>query len=330
MLSFTDKGIYCANGDFYIDPWQPVERAVITHGHADHARPGHRYYLCHSNSYPVLQYRLGQDNSIETLPFEKTRTINGVKVSLHPAGHIIGSAQVRVEYQGEIWVVAGDYKIHDDGLTTPFEPVPCHNFITECTFGLPVYRWPSQDTEVQKIRDWWHANQKEGKSSLLIAYSLGKAQRLLHAIGNDLGPILTHGSVANINQQFRDAGFHLPEAPKLDQSIPKADLKKALLLAPSSVIGTGWTKRFEPYSIAMASGWMMLRGTKRRRSVDRGFVISDHVDWDELNQAVKATGAETIYTTHGYTDVATHWFRQQGYEAHEVTTQFEGEADELE
>jgi len=330
LLSFTESGIYCQKGDFYIDPWRPVDRAIITHGHADHARPGHKYYLCHDDAYPILQYRLGPSNNIETLSYGKTQTINGVKVSLHPAGHIIGSAQVRVEYQGEIWVISGDYKIHDDGLTTPFEPVRCHAFITECTFGLPVYRWPSQNSEIQRVREWWQANQAEGKGSLLIAYSLGKAQRMLQAVGNDLGPVFTHGSVANINHQFRDAGFNLPQAPKLDQSTPKKDLKKALFLAPSSVIGTGWTKRFEPYSIAMASGWMMLRGTKRRRSVDRGFVISDHVDWLELNEAVKATGAETIYTTHGYTDVSARWFREQGYEAYEVTTQFEGETDEPE
>ncbi len=330
LLTFSENGIYCEPGGFYIDPWRPVKKAVITHAHSDHCRYGNNHYLCHEFAYPILQYRLGSEAKVETLAYEESKAINGVKVSFHPAGHILGSAQVRVAYQGEVWVVSGDYKIHEDGLTTPFEPVPCHAFITECTFGLPVYRWPDPTEEIRRIREWWQNNQQEGKGSLLVVYSLGKAQRLLKAIGNDLGPVFTHGSIANINQVFREVGIELPEAPKLDQSISKDQCKKGLFLAPPSAIGTGWTKRFEPYSTAMASGWMTLRGAKRRRAADRGFVISDHVDWQELNQAIRETGASTIYATHGYNDVVTRWLREQGYEAYEVSTEYGGEADELE
>jgi len=327
LLTFTEKGIYCEQGDFYIDPYRPVNRAVITHAHADHARPGSSWYLCQENAYPVLQYRLGKAAKIATVPYREVRHVNGVRVSLHPAGHIIGSAQVRVEYRGEIGVVSGDYKIHEDGVTTPFEPVRCHTFITECTFGLPVYHWPDAARTVEQIREWWQSNQSAGKGSLLLAYSLGKAQRLLHAIGQDLGPVYTHGAIANVNQVFRDAGISLPEAPKLSSYTPKEHLRQALFLAPPSVQGSGWTKRFEPYSTAMASGWMMLRGTKRRKALDRGFVMSDHVDWEGLKRAVRETGASTIYTTHGYTDVFTRWLREQGYEAHALATSFNADGE---
>ena len=328
LLTFTDKGIYCQAGYFYIDPWQPVGKAVITHGHADHARAGCGAYLCHHDSKPILNYRLGSDARLETVAYGETTTIHGVQVTLYPAGHIPGSAQVKVEYQGEIWVVSGDYKVHADALTVPYEPVKCHAFITECTFGLPVYKWPDPEAEVQRIRQWWSENQSHQKASLLIGYSVGKAQRLLKAIGNDLGPVFTHGSIANINAQLQAYGIPLPSAPKLDQHTPKQDLRQALILAPPSAIGTGWTKRFEPFSMAMASGWMSLRGTKRRKAMDRGFVLSDHVDWPEVNQAIRETEASTIYTTHGYTGILTKWLREQGYEAYEVETQYESEGEE--
>ncbi len=327
VLTFTDRGIYCPAGDFYVDPWRPVDRALITHGHADHARPGHRRYLCTDACAPVMQHRLG-NISVETVKFGETRRLGDASVSFHPAGHLPGSAQIRVEVAGEVWVASGDYKVVPDGISEPFEPVRCHSFITECTFGLPVFKWDDQSDVARDLNAWWGKNAREGKASILGAYSLGKAQRLLSMLDPEIGPILTHGAVENTNDVLRQQGYHLPDTIHVTPDLKAKDHPGALVIAPPSALGSQWGRRFGPSSTAFASGWMRLRGVRRRRAADRGFVISDHADWDGLMQAIRETNAENIYATHGYTDIFARWLNSQGYNAEVVPTEFGGEDDE--
>lgn len=325
LLSFTSNGIFCAEADVYIDPWRQVDKAIITHGHADHSRWGNKEYIAHHHSVPIMKSRLG-NISIEGIDYNETFKINGVTFSLHPAGHIPGSSQVRVEHKGEIWVVSGDYKLTDDGFSAPFEPVKCHTFITECTFGLPVFRWKDQNEVLTEINNWWKGNKEKGITSILVAYSLGKAQRLLAGIDHAIGKVYTHGAIENMNEVIRDMGLRLPPSIQITREISKEEFKGELIIAPPSAIGSPWIRKFHPYSVGIASGWMALRGTRRRRAADRGFVLSDHADWDGLNSAIKATGAEKIITTHGYTDIFTEWLRQKGYDAVIESTEFEGES----
>ncbi len=324
VLSFTDKGIYCAAGDFYIDPWRPVDRALITHGHADHARPGHARYLSTDLAAPVIRHRLG-DIDLQTISYGEILTLGHALVSFHPAGHVPGSAQIRVEVDGEVWVASGDYKLEDDGLSTPFEPVACHAFITESTFGLPVFHWAPQADVQAQINDWWRTSISEGKTPMLGAYALGKAQRLLRLLDPSIGPILTHGAVENTNAVLRAQGISLPDTTLVTPETKIADHPGALVLATPSAFGSAWARKFGAVSTGFASGWMQLRGVRRRRAADRGFVMSDHADWDGLNQAIKETGAESVYVTHGYTDIFTRWLSTQGLNAQVVPTEFEGE-----
>lgn len=330
LLEFTPKGIYCPQADVYIDPWKPVKRALITHGHADHARWGSKYYLCTHLARPVIQYRLGNDARIEGVAYGETRTVNGVKFSFHPAGHIIGSAQIRVEYQGEVWVASGDYKTERDGISTPFEPVKCNVFITESTFGLPVFRWQPQQEVMQEINDWWRANKEEGKVSVMMAYSLGKAQRILKHLDTNIGKIFTHGAVESVNKVLYSQGLRLPPAPKATVDSMRNGAEGCLVIAPPSAMNSTWVRRFKNYSTGVASGWMAMRGMRRRRAADRGFVLSDHADWDGLNEAVLATGAEKVFVTHGYTAQFAKWLNDKGIWAAEVRTEFHGELQELE
>jgi putative mRNA 3-end processing factor len=325
LLTFTDRGIYCADADVYIDPWKKVSKAIITHGHSDHARWGHGAYLAHHTSGPVLKHRLG-DVNLRLLEYEEPITINGIRFSLHPAGHIPGSAQVRVERKGEVWVASGDYKTEDDGISVPFEPVKCHTFITECTFGLPVFRWKKQEVVVNEINSWWKKNTETGLVSVLIAYSLGKAQRLIMNLDTDIGTIYTHGAVEQMNRVFRSMDIALPETQQVTKDLPKEAFRGALVVAPPSAIGSPWIRKFQPFSLGIASGWMALRGTRRRRAADRGFVLSDHADWEGLNQAIRETGAERVIATHGYTQIFVEWLKENGYEALSEQTAFEGES----
>ena len=328
LLTFEKKGIYCPQAKVYIDPWKPVPRALITHGHADHSRWGHDHYLCTDLAAPVIKYRLG-NVKLSSVKFGEVTTINGVRFSFHPAGHIIGSAQIRVEYKGEIWVVSGDYKLEDDGLALPFEAIKCHTFITESTFGLPVYKWEPQAQIFDRINAWWRQNKADGKVTLLTGYSLGKAQRILKYLDTSIGQIYTHGAVENINKVIRRQGYAIPETIKVEGLKDKKQFIGNIVISPPSALGSAWTKRFKPLSVGIASGWMALRGARRRRAVDRGFVLSDHADWEGLNDAIKATGAEQIYVTHGYTSIFKKWLLEQGYNALEVATEYEGELSEI-
>jgi putative mRNA 3-end processing factor len=328
LLQLTDRGLYCPAGDFYVDPWQGVDRAVITHAHSDHARPGSRHYLAARPGEGVLRLRMGPDADIQAVDYGEPVTLNGVRVSLHPAGHILGSAQVRVEHGGQVWVVSGDYKVEPDATCAPFEPVRCHTFVTESTFGLPLYRWPAQADVLADVHAWWRANAAAGRASLLFGYALGKAQRVLAGLDPALGPIYTHGAVEKLNDVYRAAGVRLPETRHATAMSRGTSWAGALVVAPPSAHGTPWTRKFGHASTGFLSGWMQIRGTRRRRAIDRGFVLSDHADWPGLLSAVRATEAERVWVTHGYSEVLARWLREQGLDAHAVRTRFEGERDD--
>jgi putative mRNA 3-end processing factor len=329
LLQFTDKGIYCPQADVYLDPWKPVKKALISHGHSDHAYSGHQQYLCSTIAKPVIKHRLYLADNIQSVDYGERININAVNFSFHPAGHIPGSAQIRVEYRGEVWVFSGDYKLQYDGISDPYEPQKCHVFITESTFGLPIYKWKPQHEVFDDINQWWLKNRTEGKTSVITGYTLGKAQRILTNVDQSIGKIFTHGAVDTINQVLRQQGIDLPQAPRVSDQLSKEDLKGALIICPPSAVGSPWVRRFLPYSLGVASGWMRLRGTRRRRGADRGFVLSDHVDWTDLNIAIKETGAQKVFVTHGYTELFSQWLNTTGIEAHEVKTKFEGELGEM-
>ncbi len=329
VLRPTERGLYCAAGDFFIDPWRPVGRALITHGHSDHAWPGHGAYLCTPLTAPVLRLRLG-DVAVETLAWGVPLRIGGATVSFHPAGHVPGSAQVRVEVAGEVWVVSGDYKTEADGLSEPFEPVRCHTFVSECTFGLPVFRWAPQAEVMEGINAWWRANAAAGRASILGAYALGKAQRILARLDPAIGPILAHGAVENVNEALRAAGVALPPTLRVPPGTGAPAPPRAFVLAPPSALGSPWARRFGPAAEAFASGWMRLRGVRRRRGLATGFVLSDHADWPGLNAAIAATGASRVFVTHGYTAPFRRWLEERGYETGIVETAFRGEEPEAE
>lgn len=329
LLTMTPSGLYCAAGDFYLDPWKPVHRAVLSHGHSDHAREGHRNGLMHPETAAIVRHRQCAPLHIQELAYGKEEHMNGVVVSLHPAGHIPGSSQIRVEYQGEVWVFSGDYHTHSNPVGRPFEPQRCHTFITESTFALPIYRWPDPAEEMQSIHSWWAQNRELGRCSLLIGYSLGKAQRLLSGLDPGAGPLLAHGAVYQMTEVIRELGYRLPPMACITESTPRELLRQALVLAPPSAMDSNWTKRLEPFSLAFASGWMRLRGPRRRHAADRGFVLSDHADWDGLCQAVRETGAERIGVTHGFAEVFSKWLREQGLDARPLRTFYEGESGEI-
>jgi len=326
LFKFSNKGIYCPIGGFYIDPWRPVKKALITHAHADHSRPGHQNYLAHHQSEAIMRQRLGDGIQIETIDYNRAIYVNGVKVSFHPAGHIPGSSQIRLEYRGKVSVVSGDYKLENDGLSTPFESVKCHEFITETTFGLPIYQWKPQNETFEEINQWWRQNKEGGKTSVIFAYALGKAQRILKNVDTGLGKIYTHGAVENATEALRKTGLDLPETIKITNEISKDEYAGNLVIATPASIGTSWMKKLAPYSTGIASGWMMLRGTRRRKAADRGFVLSDHADWNGLLEAVNLSEAETIYSTHGYSNVFTKYLQEQGLNAISLDTQFQGES----
>ena len=328
LLRATDRGLYCEAGDFHIDPWLPVDRAVITHAHGDHARWGCRSYLGSVEGSRVLRTRLGPDAAIQSVDFGEVVHINGVRITLHPAGHILGSSQIRVEHQGEVWVVSGDYKTEPDPTCTPFEPVSCHTFITESTFGLPIYRWSPQSEVFDEIAAWWASNRDNGRASVLYAYALGKAQRLLAGLLHaNIGPIYTHGAVERLNADYRAAGIALPATTYAGSAPRSHDWSGSLIIAPPSAAGSTWLRRFGNLSAGFASGWMRIRGARRRRSVDRGFVLSDHVDWPSLLAAIAATGAERVLVTHGYRAPVVRWLEEHGISAEAVASKWEGEPE---
>ncbi len=320
MLTLTPEGIHCPEGGFHIDPRRPVRRAVVTHAHSDHARPGSSAYLCAGPGEGVLRERVGGDAAaIETLPYGRARKIGGVTVSFHPSGHLLGAAQVRIERGGRVCVVTGDYKRQADPTCAAFEPVACHSFFTECTFGLPVYRWPDPVAEGERMNHWWRANREAGRTSVVFAYALGKAQRVLSLLDPLIGPIGVHGSVARFSPHYRRAGAPLPFHRKISGENRGDFGGGGIIIAPGSTEGSPWLRKFGEVSTAFASGWMRLRGHRRRRAVDRGFVLSDHIDWPDLLRTIDETGAEFIGAMHGATGPLVRYLRENGLRAEEVT-----------
>jgi putative mRNA 3-end processing factor len=326
LISLSAAGLFCPPGGFHIDPWEPVARAVVTHAHADHARWGCEKYLGADPGRHLLRTRLGETADITTVPHGAPVELNGVRVSFHPAGHVLGSAQVRVEHKGEVWVVTGDYKLDPDPTCLPFEPVRCHTFITESTFGLPIYRWDHPDVLFADVSAWWRANRAAGKCSIVYAYSLGKAQRVMAGVEPDIGPIYTHGAVEKVTRAYRASGVELPPTiPASEVAAARGKPKPwpgSLVIAPPSAAGSPWARKFEPASEAVASGWARVRGARRRKAVDRGFVLSDHADWPGLLGAVRESGAARVLATHGFASVLARHLREQGLDAGVIATRF--------
>src|SRR6185437_5012973 len=346
LIEFTDKGLYCAQGRFYIDPWRPVDKAVITHAHSDHARVGSGSYLCHRLTVPLLDLRLGpglaggaasspefaglgsgSGGLYQGVEWGEAVYLNGVRVSLHPAGHVIGSSQVRVEYQGEVWVVSGDYKTEDDGISGAFEPLRCHVFVTESTFGLPIYHWDPQPVLFDYLQSWVADNRARDRTSVLIAYSLGKAQRVLLGLEPTGVEVYVHGAIWNVHQTLLAAGVALPPVQRVLPDMPKEWFRGKAVIAPPSAEGSSWMRRFPTYAVGICSGWMQVRGNVRRRNADAGFAMSDHADWKGLLSAIEATGAEKVFVTHGFQAALSRYLNEKGIEAAEVRTEY-GEDEE--
>ncbi len=330
LIVLRPEGLYCPAGDLFIDPWRPVERAVITHAHADHARRGHARYLATRAGENVLRARLG-DITLETLDYGERLRIGEATVSLHPAGHVLGSAQVRIEHRGQVWVASGDYKIAPDATCAAFEPVRAHVFVTESTFGLPVYRWPAPEAVFAEINAWWRTNAEAGRASVIACYAFGKAQRILAGVDASIGPIVVHGAVATLDRAYAASGVALP-ATHLATEIERGALGHALVIAPPAATSATWIRRFTtragPPEIAFASGWMRLRGARRRGGYDRGFVLSDHADWPGLLSAIEATGAERVIVTHGYEAPLRRYLEERGLQSGRFETQFGGSEEE--
>jgi putative mRNA 3-end processing factor len=303
-----------------------VSRAIITHAHADHARGGSDRYLCAAAGKTVLRERIGGGSPIDVLRPGESLSINGVKVSLHPAGHVLGSAQVRLEHRGVTWVVTGDYKLQADPTCAPFEPVRCDVLVTESTFGLPVYRWPDPATVAAEIDAWWRANRDAGRTSVILAYSLGKAQRIAALVDPAIGPIVAHGAVMRMVEAYRASGVRLPPIDRVPPRARRVGDGRALVIAPPSVMGGSWLNLFGESAVASASGWMLVRGVRRRRGLDRGFVVSDHADFPGLMAAIGASDASRVLVTHGFAEPLARLLRERGLDAGVLPTRFVGEA----
>lgn len=333
MLIESAEGLYCPDGDFHIDPWAPVPRALITHAHGDHARLGSAAYLCADRCAPLLKRRFGPDAVIESAPYGRRLTLGSTRVSFHPAGHVLGSAQIRIEGAQGVWVVSGDYKRAADPTCDAFEPVACDTFITESTFALPIYRWDPADTVIGDMLAWWDANREKQLTSIVFCYTIGKAQRLLAELARVTDrPVLVHGMLVPMIDVYRSAGITMLETQTLIDRPRGTSLAGELVLAPPSARGTPWMRRLGELSDALTSGLMRVRGVRRQRAYDRGFVISDHADWPALLDTIAATGASRIIATHGHAEPLSRFLREQGIESGVMRTawQDEGGADDYE
>ena len=328
MLTETASGLYCADGDFHVDPWGPVPRALITHAHGDHARAGSQRYLCTDACAPLLARRFGPGVVVDSVPYGRSLTLGATRVSFHPAGHVLGSAQIRIEVAGQVWVISGDYKRAPDPTCAPFEPVRGDVFVTEATFALPIYRWPEPEVVAREVMAWWERNRQAQVASLLFCYAMGKAQRLLAELGRLTDrPVLVHGAVAEMSDLYRQQGVSLLATTRVAEMPARRSYAGELVLAPLSAGGTPWVRRFGEREIALASGWMRVRGTRRRKGYDRGFVLSDHADWPALLRTIEDSGAGRVLVTHGYTEELARFLRESRRDAGVLATHFEGEAD---
>lgn len=331
VVQWRPEGLYCPAGQFYIDPWRPVATAVLTHGHGDHARVGMGCYHTSAEGLPILQWRLGQQD-YRVHGYGEAFTLGHARVSLHPAGHVLGSAQVRIEAEGQVWVVSGDYKRQPDPTCSPFEVVPCDTFITEATFGLPIYRWPDTAEVARDIVQWRDRCAARGEAAILYCYALGKAQRVLAELAPWIDrPVYLHGAIAAGVDVYRQAGIHMADTQLVIDAdgAPTASgsgFAGELILAPPSAAGSAWLRRFRQAQHGFASGWMRLRGNRRRRNMDRGFVVSDHADWPALLHTIRDTGARRVIATHGDTDALVRTLNEAGTAAETLATQY-GEDD---
>lgn len=329
LLRPARGGLYCEAGGFYIDPHEPVETAVITHAHSDHARPGHGAYYATRDSLPLLERRVAPPDEpapqIHAFDYRERFELGEATVSLHPAGHLLGSAQVRVEHDGEVWVVSGDYKRDDDPTCQAFVPVSCDVFVTEATFALPIYRWRSSRQVVSDIYDWWEENRRQERTSVLFAYSVGKAQRVLAELAHFTDRrVLVHGALVDFIDIYRDAGVEMVPTEYVTNMVSDTMFAGELVMAPPSAFGSSWMDRFSPYRTGFASGWMRVRGIKRRRGYDTGFVLSDHVDWPALLRSVEEVGARRVLATHGKTDAFVRYLREEkGVDAWDLESAYE-------
>ena len=326
MLTETPDGLYCQAGGFHIDPWGAVPRALITHAHGDHARAGSAAYLCADAGAPLLRRRFGAEAGIESQAYGRVLTLGATRVSFHPAGHVLGSAQIRVEGPGGVWVVSGDYKRAADPTCAPFEVVPCDVFVTESTFALPIYRWDATAEVIADLVAWWDANAGQGLASIVFCYTIGKAQRLLAEIGRRSDrPIWVHGALLPMIDAYREAGVAMPPTQALVERPRGTSFAGELVLAPPSARGTPWMRRLGDLSDALASGLMRVRGVRRQRAYDRGFVLSDHADWPALLDTIAATGASRVLATHGHAESLARVLREHGVDAGVIRTAWEHE-----
>lgn len=305
------EGLFCKPGGFYVDACAPVPLCIVTHAHGDHARPGHQHYLCAQDSLEILQLRLGKENPIRTVSYQEKIKLGSCWVSLHPAGHILGSAQIRIETTKGVFVVSGDYKRAEDATCEPFEPIACDQFVTESTFALPIYKWESNEMLAKRIFDWWQNNALEKHPSVLFCYALGKAQRILSLLRNLTDQtIYLHGAMLPITEIYAQKGILLASYASIIENVSK-DFSKALILAPPSAAGSLWLKRFPNFRTAFASGWAQVRGVRRRKKMDNGFVISDHADWQALIRTIEETQAKEVLTTHGNAQTLAKFLREE-------------------
>lgn len=319
-LEVKPQGLYCSAGDFFIDASRPVPLCIVTHGHGDHARFGHKQYIAANDSLEILQHRLGENVPVQAISYNHKIKLGECWVSLHPAGHILGSAQIKIETSQGVFVISGDYKTATDATCQPFEPIECDVFVTESTFGLPVYHWENNDTIGKEIYDWWQENSAQGFPSVLFCYALGKAQRILSLLASYSDqPVYLHGAILPLAQVYAQKGISMIPFLPIPEKSKVQSFSKDLILAPPSAIGTPWLKRFPLHRNGAASGWMQVRGMRRRRSLDRGFVLSDHADWDGLIQTIEQTKASKVLTAHGYSDILAKYLREErGIEAREL------------
>jgi putative mRNA 3-end processing factor len=329
VVRSTAAGLFCEAGGFHLDPSGAAALAVITHVHGDHLQLGSDRYLCAAPSVPFVRKRLGPETDVEGVPYGEPRRLGDVTISFHPAGHVLGSAQVRMERGGEVWVVSGDYKRAPDPTCAPFEIVPCDVFITEATFALPIYRWEEPEALIAEIFRWWNANREAGVASVLFCYAMGKAQRILAELAALTDrPVLVHGAVEGLVELYRAAGVRMLPTLKVSDTAKGRSFAGELILAPPSAGGSTWMRRFgATRQTAFASGWMRVRGTRRRKGFDRGFALSDHADWPALLRTVAETGARRVLVTHGYSDELARFLSDGGIVASALATAYQGEGD---
>jgi putative mRNA 3-end processing factor len=328
MLTETPAGLFCPAGGFHIDPWQPVPRAVITHAHGDHARPGSEAYLCTASCAQLLRRRFGSETSIQAAEYGEVIQLDSVALSFHPAGHVLGSAQVRLESADGVWVISGDYKRAADSTCDGFEPLRCDTFITESTFALPIYRWDPTDRIVEDIMAWWSDNAAAGRSSVLFCYTIGKTQRVLAELARLTDrTVFVHGMMLPMIEAYREAGIAMLPVASATERPRGFSFAGELILAPLPARGTPWMRRLGDVSDGFASGLMRVRGVRRQRAFDRGFVLSDHADWPALLGTIAETGAARVLTTHGHAEPLARYLREMGQDAGVIRTAWEGELE---